>query len=185
MFAPFKDGVGRDRLPLMSLDVLMERLYATPPGVPHDTPLYALYRIYEHLVLNRSLSLRNEFEYFWFARWPLASIPDPEDYACPERYAVLACIPHLLLEAFNRRIELGLPRHAEAIMTREEMDEYQGAERVYEMAPEWTGRVPACGEVLVIPHEDGEVLEGFADERASWQLREKNILCWQPHIHFI
>lgn len=42
-----------------------------------DTPLFALYRLYEHLVLNGTTGLRNELERFWFNRWPVSSIPDP------------------------------------------------------------------------------------------------------------
>jgi hypothetical protein len=87
--------------------------------------------------------------------------------------------------AFNKRIELGIPRHADAIMTQEEIEAYQNEERVYESVPEWTLKVEPLEAVLKIPHDEGETLESFDDERASRQLQAKNILCWQPHIHFI
>lgn len=87
--------------------------------------------------------------------------------------------------AYNKRIELGIPRRADAIMTLEEMDEYQKEERIYESVPEWTYKVKPLEKVLKIPHEDGATLESFDDQRTSLELKEKNILCWQPHIHFI
>jgi hypothetical protein len=45
--------------------------------------------------------------------------------------------------------------------------------------------VPPLKETLFIPHDHGEVLESMDDERASPQSKEKDILHWQPHIHFI
>ena len=148
-------------------------------------PLFALYRLYEHLILNRTIGLRNELERFWFNRWPVSSIPDPHDHSEPARYTVLACIPTLMVLAFNKRIELGIPRHADAIMSLEEIEAYRNEEKVYESVPEWTLKVKSLEEVLKIPHDGGETPESFDDERASRQLREKNILCWQPHIYFI
>jgi hypothetical protein len=44
------------------------------------------------------------------------------------------------------------------------------------VVPDWANRVARLKETLVIPHEDGEVLESFDDERASPQLAAKNIL---------
>lgn len=87
--------------------------------------------------------------------------------------------------AFNRRIELGIPRRANAIMTMEEIEEYRNEVRIYEQVPEWTLSVKPLQTVLKIPHEQGETLGSFDDKRASLQLEEKHILCWQPHIHFI
>jgi hypothetical protein len=164
--------------------ILSQREYFAPSGA-EDTQLFALYRLYEHLVLNRTTGLRNELERFWFNRWPVSSIPDPKDHSEPARYAVLACIPALMVEAFNQRIKIGIPRHADAIMLDEEMEEYRHAERKYETVPIWTLSVRPIEETLKIPHEDGEVLSSFNDKRASPQLAEKNILCWQPHIHFV
>lgn len=163
---------------------LFQRVHRTPKGKPEDTPLFSLYRLYEHLVLNDNVGLRNEIEYFWYAKWPVASIPDPQD-TCESRYAVLAAIPALLVESFNQRIALGLPRKADAIISREELEQYQKEEKIFESVPEWTKQVARLEETLVIPHDNDEVLGSFEDERASAQLAEKNILHWQPHIHFI
>ncbi|KAI1982515.1 hypothetical protein LOZ53_005503 [Ophidiomyces ophidiicola] len=166
-------------------NLLNQRENTAPLDSPGDTPLFALYRLYEHLVLNRTTGIRNELERFWFNRWPVSSIPDPLDHSEPARYAVLACIPALMTLAFNRRIELGLPRRADPIITMEEIEEFRNEERIYEHVPEWTLSVKPLQEVLKIPHDGGGTLDSFDDKRASPQLREKNILCWKPHIHFI
>lgn len=134
--------------------------------------------------MNDNIGLRNELEYFWYAKWPVTSIPDPQDPS-ESRYAVLSAIPSLLVESFNRRIQLGLPRKADAIMSREEMEQYQKEEKIFESVPEWTNLVGRLEKTLVIPHDNNEVLGSFEDERASSQLAAKNILHWQPHIHFI
>jgi hypothetical protein len=114
---------------------LFQRIHRVPRGKTEDTPLFSLYRLYEHLVLNDNVGLRNELEYFWYAKWPVASIPDPED-SSSSRYAVLSAIPALLVESFNERIKLGLPRKADSIVTREELEEYAKEDKVFETVPE-------------------------------------------------
>ena len=58
-----------------------------------NAPLTALYRIYEHIMLDQHIEIRNELEAFWFkSDWKVCDIPDPKD-PDPERYAVLSCIP--------------------------------------------------------------------------------------------
>jgi hypothetical protein len=94
-------------------------------------------------------------------------------------------MPALLVESFNERIKLGLPRKADSIVTREELEQYQKEEKAFESVPEWTTQVARLEETLVIPHDNNEVLASSEDERASAQLAAKNILHWQPHIHFI
>jgi hypothetical protein len=163
---------------------LFRRVHRTPKGKEEDTPLFSLYRLYEHLTLNDNVGLRNELEYFWYATWPVASIPDPKD-SSTSRCAVLSAIPALLVESFNKRIDLGLPRKADSIITREELEQYHKEEKVFESVPAWTTQVARLEETLVIPHDNDEVLASFEDERASAQLAAKNILHWQPHIHFI
>lgn len=163
---------------------LFQRVVRIPKSEQGDTPLSSLYRIYESLVLYDNIGFRNELEYFFYAKWPVASIPDPHDPSA-SRYAVLAAIPALLVASFNQRIELGLPRKADPIMSPEEMEQYRKEDRIYESVPEWTSKVPRLEETLVIPHENGEILDSFDDQRVSLQLAAKNILCWQPHIHFI
>ncbi|KAL4801960.1 hypothetical protein BDV18DRAFT_164470 [Aspergillus unguis] len=101
---------------------LCQRIYRIPKDEPDDTPLFSLYRLYERLVLNDNVGLRNEIEYFFYAKWPVASIPDPQDPS-ESRYAMLSAIPALLVEAFNQRIDLGLPRKADPIISREELEQ--------------------------------------------------------------
>jgi hypothetical protein len=155
-----------------------------------DTPLDAIYRLYEHIMLDQNIEMRNELEAFWFQPgWPVHEIPDPKD-PDSERYAVLAVIPALLVLAFNKRIELGLPRDAPAIFTLDQLDEWRAQEREYEKEPEWTAGVPPCKQVLKIPHWENNLrkfvsIDGFGDKRASQEFAKKNILIWQPHIHFI
>ncbi|RJE21104.1 hypothetical protein PHISCL_06568 [Aspergillus sclerotialis] len=163
---------------------LSKRVYRTPKGQTEDTALFSLYRFYERLILNDNIGLRNEIEYFWYARWPVASIPDPQDPSA-SRYAVLSAIPALLVESFNKRIDLGLPRKADPIISREGMEQYQKEDKIFESVPEWTNKVARLEKTLIIPHDNDEVLGSFNDERASTQLAAKNILHWQPHIHFI
>lgn len=91
-------------------DRLGYRKYRGPKLVFEDTPLFALYRLYEWIMTGHVINMRNELERFWWARWPVSSIPDPGEQGDPERYAVLACIPALLVESFNERINLGLRR---------------------------------------------------------------------------
>jgi hypothetical protein len=148
-----------------------------------DTPLAALYRLYEHIMLDQNIEMRNELESFWFQpHWPVHAIPDPHD-PDPERYAVLAVIPALLVSAFNKRIDLGLPRDAQPIFTMDQFDEWRAGERERERVPEWTKGVAGCEQVLRIPHWDNEVrdfvtIDGFDDERASREFAEKNVLVW-------
>lgn len=154
-----------------------------------DTPLAALYRLYEHIVLDQNIEMRNEIEAFWFHNeWKVKDIPDPKD-PDPERYGCLACIPALLCVSFNKRIELGLPRDAPAIFTQDQLDEWKAQEREYEQIPLWTKSVAKLKDTLAIPHWDNSKrdfvpLDGFESEKASKQFAEKNVLIWQPHIHF-
>ena len=135
--------------------------------------------------------MRNEIEYF-FRRydWSINHIPDPADED-PARYAVFACIPYLLVKAFNRNIELGLPRNAPAIMTDEEIEEVKTLPKTLETVPDWAERVAPLKETMVLPHYEHlmngrpETLADFKDKRASEIFKAKNILVWEPHIFFI
>ena len=65
--------------------------------------------MYAFLVTGQNAKLRDEVKYFFNqAHWAMTEIPDPQD-PDPVRYAVLAAIPHLLVESFNYNIGLGLP----------------------------------------------------------------------------
>ncbi|RSL42001.1 hypothetical protein BHE90_013780 [Fusarium euwallaceae] len=154
-----------------------------------DSPILALYRIYEHLILDQHLEIRNEIEAFWYHKdWAVVDIPDPCD-PDPERYTCLACIPALLCLAFNRRIEMGLPREAPPIFNHDMLDEWRAQEPKFEKVPVWTEKVPQIEETLVIPHWDNNErkfvpLAGFDCGEASKEFADKNILVWHPHVHF-
>lgn len=166
---------------------LRERRYAVPEGEKVDTPLYSLYRLYEYIVLDNNIGMRNEIEAFWWKGWPVKEIPDPKDDGEPERYAILACIPALLVESFNQRINLGFRRGGHSIMTLEERQALAAMPKVFESPPRWVSRVPPLAETLHIPHTiAGKTqLKSLDDERASPPFKEKNILIWHPHTHFI
>jgi hypothetical protein len=171
------------------LERLRRRKYRAPEGVFTDTPLYALYRLYEWLLLDHTVNLRNELELFWWARWPVSSIPDPGDQGSnPERYAVLSCIPALLVESFNERIRLGLRREEpNSILSLEEQLAWAASPEKFETVPEWTRNVPPLENVLHIPLSGVMVppLAGMDDPDADPAFKEKNILMRKPHIHFI
>lgn len=156
-----------------------------------DTPKACLYRTYEHLVPDQHTQLRNQIEAFWWhPDWPVKDIPDPrdeDDHA--ERLACLACIPKLLCLAFNKRIEMGLPRDAPPIFSRDMLDEWRKQERALEQEPKWVEEIPPFENVLAIPHWDNDkrdfvALESFDDIRVSPQCADKNILIWKTHVHF-
>ncbi len=98
------------------LTKLQHRKYWPPKSAPNDTPLYALYRLYEFLVVDDVTGYRNTPEYFCKQRtWAVCDVPDPKDQD-PSRYAFLACIPSLLVSAFD---QAGLVRDIPAIMSPE------------------------------------------------------------------
>ncbi|KAL9132146.1 MAG: hypothetical protein Q9217_000080 [Psora testacea] len=152
-------------------------------GAKTDRPIDSLYRLFENIIEDWTIELRNEIEYFWNQhQWAVSAIPDPQD-PDPTRYAVLAVIPKLLVKAFNRNIEMGLPRDAPAIIT--DFDELQARPKILEEEPGWCKQVPALEETLVLPNEEGIILEGKRDENASPEFLEKNILALAHHIYFV
>lgn len=164
-----------------------ERRFAAPKGETEDKPLYVLYRLYEYIILDNITGMRNEIELFWWTKFPISDIPDPQDTEEPERYAVLSCIPSLLVEAYNQRIEMGLRREAHSFMSQEERDAWAATPKVLERIPLWAAEVRPLENKLLIPHCIwGETqVESSDDTRASPAFKEKNILIWHPHIHFM
>ncbi|KAF8864053.1 hypothetical protein BDZ45DRAFT_52102 [Acephala macrosclerotiorum] len=164
-----------------------------------DNSLYALYRLYEHLVLNHRYGIRNEIEYFWSKdEWAVADIQDPKDSDL-ERYAVLSCIPYLLVEAFNENIGRGMPRGAPAVISDDLLVELNAQEKKFEEVPPWARLVPALATPLniilsprraqtlpdLIPGEDIDLGGLKNDERLSPSFKKKNITICHPHIKFI
>ncbi|GBE86391.1 hypothetical protein SCP_0902700 [Sparassis crispa] len=172
--SPHRWRTSRVPLPLFS------RILRTPQP---DTPSASFYRLYEFFVLDWNVQLRNELEYFcsMHPTWSVFDLPDPVD-TDPVRYAALAVLTRLMCDAFNRRIGLGLPRDAPAIIL--DFEELQARPKVYEQPPEWAQRVPALQERVFIPDAQGNApVEG--DEDISEEFQGMNIIVRMPHIHFI
>ncbi len=167
--------------------IVDRRKYAAPRGVYEDSSLFALYRLYEFIVLDYVFGYRNLLEWFWRKKeWPVHEIPDPQD-SDPARYAFLACVTYLMVRSFNARVSLGLTRGGRAIMLTEEVEEARSRphhERTFERVPAWAEAAPPLAETLSIPTHDGVTLNGISDERADQDFLKKNILIWTPHIHF-
>ncbi|KAK1219352.1 hypothetical protein PQX77_017927 [Marasmius sp. AFHP31] len=161
---------------------LLSRLFqATYP----DTATASFYRIYEFFVLGWLTAFRNELEYFCSSHpeWSISSLPDPgAGTTDPLQYAILAVLTRLMCDSFNRRVEMGLPRDAPAII--EDFEELQARPKVYEESPEWARRVSPLPERVFIPNADGVELSED-DEDVSEEFKEMNIIVQMPHIHFI
>ncbi|KAI9652290.1 MAG: hypothetical protein M1831_007076 [Alyxoria varia] len=162
------------------------RRHRVPFGKAEDTSLYALYRIYECMVLEHVVGYRNELEWFYREHpdWSVKDISDPQDDD-HERYAVLSCIPPLMVMAFNNLIKLGLPRDAPPILSWELVDEYKAtpeSAKKYEKVPAWTNNVPPLPNELVIPRCDESIPK---EESYEPGFKEKNIIMQAAHIFFI
>lgn len=147
------------------------------------SPSASLYRMYEYFVVGYNTGLRSEIEFFYNQpTWHVSALPDPED-PDPQRYAILAALPHYLVIAFNRLAERGLPRGSPAIITGiEEEDKLRAQEVKLETEPEWTKHVPRLEKALVIPSDTG--MEPDADVQ-SRRLLDLNIVAEEPHVLFV
>ncbi|TAQ85340.1 hypothetical protein B7494_g6344 [Chlorociboria aeruginascens] len=110
-----------------------------------DTPLRAIYRLYEIFMTREFVLLRLECEYMWRhsgRKWSLRSIPDPCD-PDPVRYAMLASIVEELVRAFNWRLQHGLRRDGNHVRRSIEnpWPKYDP-----EVTPPWTASVPPIQE---------------------------------------
>lgn len=106
-----------------------------------DTPLRAIYRLYEIFMTREFVLLRLECEYMWHQsgrKWSLCSIPDPHD-PDPIRYAMLASIVEELVSAFNWRLRHGQRRDRKDVRRTMEnpWPKYDP-----EVVPSWTAFVP-------------------------------------------
>ena len=156
-----------------------------PCRLQTDTPLASIYRMYVAIVGGNDLWLRSEVEIFFRKpTWSIIDIPDPKD-TIQARYAVLAAIPYLLVKAFNRNINMGLPRDAPSIFSEEEEAEFRARPKKLEMVPGWAQRVPAMKERIEIPDGRGQVPKDEHDERADKDMLRKNILTITLPVFFI
>ncbi|KAG5350238.1 hypothetical protein C0989_012011 [Termitomyces sp. Mn162] len=138
----------------------------------------------EFLILNWTVPFRNELEYFCIMHphWAIADLPDPKDTKDPTRYAALAGMAYLLCDAFNRRIELGLPRDAPPIV--EDWEELACRSKVLECVPQWAKKVAPLPTMSYIPGENGQTVDED-DTEVCERLKKFNLIMRQPHIHFI
>ncbi|KAM5350644.1 hypothetical protein ACJ41O_007149 [Fusarium nematophilum] len=154
-------------------DRMKHRKYRAPMGIFTDSPLYALYRLYEWIMADHT---------------PVSSIPDLGEQQDSERYAVLACILALLVESFNERNRLGLRRaEPHSILSVEEHLQWAATPMVLETEPSWTEGVPALKTLLHIPHSQPgcPYLTALDDPEASEAFKKKNIPIVKPHTHFV
>jgi hypothetical protein len=158
-----------------------------PRKLKVDTPLATVYRIYVAILGGRDLTLRNEIEYFWNQhRWRVWDIPEPSSSVFDrEQRAILATIPFLLVRAFNRLIDMGLPRDAPAIIDEELMEQLKSRPRVFEKVPKWAHLVQPLGTPLVIPDSNGGVPRNANDQRVDSDMRRKNILTFTLPVLFV
>ena len=150
-----------------------------PQGVTVDTPLYALYRLYDYFVVDHVTGYRNQLEYFWKQRtWAVSKVPDPRDDDAA-RYAFLSCVPALIVRAFSARIKLGLAGDTPAIISPEQAKELRSrpeSSKMYESVLTWTKTVPPLLEPLFIRSHDDVVMDGLDDPRVDRDFKTKNIL---------
>lgn len=174
---------------------LLSQLLLRRRMTAHDTPSASFYRIYTFFVLHDNIAFRNELEYFCRSHpeWPVSSLPLPctsnddgpglnDSHDEVVRYTILAVLARLMCDAFNRRVELGLPRDAPAII--EDFEELQARRKVYEEVPDWARRVQPLREKVFIPNGEGREL-GEDDEDVSKEFKDMNIIVQMPHIHFV
>src|SRR5690625_3251641 len=84
------------------------RKFAAPQRLFKDNSLFALYRLYEFIILDKRFAYRSILEWFWRQhQWPVHNIPDPRDDN-PLRLAALGGVTYLMIKSFNERIEKGL-----------------------------------------------------------------------------
>lgn len=60
-------------------------------------------------------------------------------------------IPALLVESFNERINLDLPRKTHSIAMREALEQYQKEDKILDTVPEWANHVAPLEETSDFP----------------------------------
>lgn len=168
-------------------ETITARKFGAPQGVFEDSPLFALFRLYEFILLDRVVSYRNAIEAFWRIReWAVEDIPDPNDEN-KERLAFLAGCTYLIARSFNQRVKLGLGRDNPSLITPEEPERARSVPedlRPWEKVPGWATAAAQLDDAIYIPTHDGQVLSGANDPRADPDFLAKNIILWTPHISF-
>ncbi|KAH8918399.1 hypothetical protein BT69DRAFT_1285712 [Atractiella rhizophila] len=158
----------QDGIKLIEPRILMiERSRHIPLWKVRDTPLAALYRLYEYSC-SHAISFVHEVTYIWYRfDWPIFDFPDPKD-PDPVRYAILACLVESMVYAFNWRIEEhGFRREKHEIL-------YFGRNPLpltLERVPEWCRKVPPSPIEVDIHREPCS-----ETRRGAKMLKRKNII---------
>ncbi|KAI9688612.1 MAG: hypothetical protein M1820_010232 [Bogoriella megaspora] len=176
------DTVARPPRP-RSVRYLLEHRSTCKTYTSGDTPLAALYRMYEFFLLADTVRLREEIEDFYErSKWPIHKIPDPMD-ADPERYAVLSVMTCMLMLAVNDKVRHGVPRGGLGVLYSQEQIQRYRRHAKFERQPTWALKVPPLKHVLQIPTAYGQVPKSL--KNADHDFWMKNILCYTPHVYFI
>ncbi|KAJ9192239.1 hypothetical protein DTO166G4_7286 [Paecilomyces variotii] len=136
----------------------LKQMRSIPVWRWRDTPIRAVYRIYEIMAARHHIAMWQEVEYFFKQAgksWALGQIPDPHDDD-PVRYAIIACIIEELVEAVNWRLSIGMRRNGKGIY-RESIDDPLPP-FVPEKGPFWTEHVPAI-DLMSIADLPAEMLD--------------------------
>lgn len=158
-----------------------------------EGPLEALYQLYELLLLDRLQEMQMAAKTFFYNySWTIAEIQDPVDDPDRERYTVLGCMLHLLVQTFNENIAAGVYRDTPAhLFPGEKKALCEGTKKVeFEAVPKWAQNVPPLDNLFVIPYckyQDGEsyyMVGDWADERACPIFKTKRILLWAPNMNW-
>lgn len=157
-----------------------------------EGPLEALYQLYELLLLDRRQDVQMAAKnIFYNYSWTISEIQNPVDDPDRERYTMLACILHLLVETFNENIAAGVYRDTPAhLYPGEKMALHKGTKKAkLEAVPKWAQNVPPLDNLFVIPYckyQDGEIYEvgDWGDERACPIFKAKRILLWAPNMNW-
>ncbi|KAF2207123.1 hypothetical protein CERZMDRAFT_102620 [Cercospora zeae-maydis SCOH1-5] len=144
-----------------------------------DTPLRTIYRIYWAIVMDDTIIMRNEIEYFWTrkeASWVVCNVAKPPDQDL-EQFAIISAIPFFLAAAFNRLIDLGLPRDStKSILTSEELEVLAKRPKVFERVPQW------AEQALYLPTEGLGTPQ--TTEQADPFMLQKNVWVHRLHVYF-
>ncbi|KAF7717534.1 Uncharacterized protein PECH_005462 [Penicillium ucsense] len=146
----------------------LTNMRSVPLWRSRDTPLRALYRIYEAVVAREFYAIGSEVEYFWYQsgrKWAVHRIPNPRDRD-PVRYAILACVAEELAQAFNWRMSLGMRRDKNKHIYRQTFEDSLPS-FVPEIAPSWAKVVPPIDAALL-----GEFPRDFLDRMGRLVLEE-------------
>ncbi|KAF4552084.1 Hypothetical protein D9617_11g009320 [Elsinoe fawcettii] len=159
--------------------------YYTKPDAAEDTALDFVYRIYLAVLAGDTVSMINDIQSFWArSELRLENTPDPAD-PDPDRYAFVAAVMYLLVDAFNHNIELGLPRGAPSIITEEMEEQFKSSAKKLESVPRWAENAPGCAQPLIVPDREGRSPLDYVVGGTDKLLGKKNIVAFEQGIYFI